>query len=85
MYDVVEKFVDVPGGYLYLQTRGHGDDVVLVNAGAGDSRMGDTTVPWLSEVEADIDASLTVLPEADHFPMLSAPQQFEKFLREALA
>jgi pimeloyl-ACP methyl ester carboxylesterase len=29
-------------------------------------------------------ASLTVFPEADHFPMLSTPQQFERFLREAL-
>lgn len=30
------------------------------------------------------DASITVVPEADHFPMLSAPRQFERFLREAL-
>jgi hypothetical protein len=30
------------------------------------------------------DASLTVVAEADDFPMLSAPRQFESFLREAL-
>ena len=30
-------------------------------------------------------ASLLVAPEADHFPMLSAPQTFERFLRDALA
>jgi pimeloyl-ACP methyl ester carboxylesterase len=29
-------------------------------------------------------ASLTVVPEADHFPMLSAPQQFERIVRETL-
>ena len=29
-------------------------------------------------------ASLTVIPEADHFPMLSTPRQFERFLREVL-
>jgi pimeloyl-ACP methyl ester carboxylesterase len=29
-------------------------------------------------------AGLTVIPEADHFPMLTAPQQFERLLREAL-
>lgn len=27
-------------------------------------------------------ATLTVIPEADHFPMLSAPQEFERILRE---
>ncbi|MGA8113161.1 MAG: alpha/beta hydrolase [Actinocatenispora sp.] len=31
------------------------------------------------------DASLTLLAEADHFPMLSTPHQFERFLRETLA
>ncbi len=30
------------------------------------------------------DATLTVIPEADHFPMLSAPEQFERFLRDTL-
>jgi pimeloyl-ACP methyl ester carboxylesterase len=30
------------------------------------------------------DASLTVIPEADHSPMLSAPKEFERILREAL-
>lgn len=29
-------------------------------------------------------ASLTVVPEADHFPMFSAPEQFERILREAV-
>ncbi|GIF60709.1 alpha/beta hydrolase [Asanoa iriomotensis] len=29
-------------------------------------------------------ATLTVIPEADHFAMLSAPEQFERVLREAL-
>jgi 3-oxoadipate enol-lactonase len=29
-------------------------------------------------------ATLTVIPEADHFPMLSAPQQFERIMRELL-
>jgi pimeloyl-ACP methyl ester carboxylesterase len=31
------------------------------------------------------DASLTLLAEADHFPMLSTPRLFERFLRETLA
>jgi hypothetical protein len=26
----------------------------------------------------------SMMTEADHFPMLSAPQQFERFLRETL-
>jgi 3-oxoadipate enol-lactonase len=30
-------------------------------------------------------ASLTLLAEADHFPMLSTPREFERFLRETLA
>jgi 3-oxoadipate enol-lactonase len=29
-------------------------------------------------------ATLTPIPEADHFPMLSTPRQFERFLRETL-
>jgi pimeloyl-ACP methyl ester carboxylesterase len=29
-------------------------------------------------------ATLTAIPDADHFPMLSTPQQFEGFLRETL-
>jgi len=29
-------------------------------------------------------ATLSVIPEADHFPMLSAPQEFERILRELL-
>ena len=41
---------------------------------------------WAGRVASQVpDASLTVIPEADHFPMLSAPRQFELFLREALA
>jgi pimeloyl-ACP methyl ester carboxylesterase len=50
MNDDTEKFVDVTDGYLYCQTRGQGQDVVLVNAGAADLRMWDTTVSWLSQV-----------------------------------
>lgn len=50
MSDEIEKFVDVPGGFLYCQTRGQGQDVVLVNAGAADLRMWETTVSWLSDV-----------------------------------
>ena len=29
-------------------------------------------------------ATLTVIPDADHFPMLSTPQEFERILREVL-
>jgi len=29
-------------------------------------------------------ATLPVIPDADHFPMLSAPQEFERILREVL-
>ena len=50
MADEIEKFVDVPDGFLYCQTRGEGQDVVLVNAGAADLRMWETTISWLSEV-----------------------------------
>lgn len=50
MVDMIERFVDVPGGYLFCQTRGEGPDVVLINAGAADLRMWDTTVSWLSEI-----------------------------------
>lgn len=28
-----KDFVDVPGGYLYYEQRGHGPDVVLLNGG----------------------------------------------------
>ena len=45
-----EKFVDVPDGFLYCQTRGQGQDVVLVNAGSADLRMWQTTVLWLSQI-----------------------------------
>lgn len=31
------------------------------------------------------DATLTVLDDADHFPMLSTPDEFERFLRDTLA
>ena len=138
MRDEIDRFVDVPDGFLYCQTHGEGQDVVLVNAGAADLRMWESTISWLSQVarvttfdyrdtglsspgskpyseiediaavmdaggvlsavlvgvsdgvwarrivsQAPI-ASLTMIPEADHFPMLSAPQQFKRFLRETL-
>jgi pimeloyl-ACP methyl ester carboxylesterase len=50
MGDVIEKFVDVPGGYLYCRIQGEGPDVVLLNAGAADVRMWDTTLSWLSGI-----------------------------------
>lgn len=50
MGDETGKFVDVPNGFLYWQTRGQGQDVVLLNAGAADLRMWETTVPWLAEI-----------------------------------
>jgi 3-oxoadipate enol-lactonase len=50
MADEIEKFVDVPDGFLYCQTHGQGQDVVLVNAGSADLRMWETTVSWLSQV-----------------------------------
>lgn len=50
MGDVIEQFVEVPDGFVYAQTRGQGQDVVLLNAGAADLRMWATTVPWLAEV-----------------------------------
>jgi 3-oxoadipate enol-lactonase len=48
--DEIDKFVDVPGGFLYCRTWGQGQDVVLLNAGAADLRMWETTIPWLAEV-----------------------------------
>jgi len=50
MSDEIEKFVDVPGGFLHSRTRGRGQDVVLLNAGAADLRMWETTIPWLAAV-----------------------------------
>lgn len=50
MADEIEKFVDVPDGFLYCQMRGHGQHVVLVNAGSADLRMWETTVSWLSQI-----------------------------------
>lgn len=50
MGDVIEKFVDVPGGYLYSRTQGLGPDVLLFNAGAADVRMWETTIPWLARI-----------------------------------
>lgn len=50
MADGIEKFVEVPGGFLYCQTRGQGQNVVLINAGAADLRMWETTVSWLSDL-----------------------------------
>lgn len=49
MGDLIENFVDVPGGFLYHQTRGQGQDVLLLNAGAADARMWDTTLSWLAD------------------------------------
>lgn len=50
MSDHFEKFVDVPGGYLYCRSQGHGRDVVLLNPGAADLRVWDSTIPWLTEI-----------------------------------
>lgn len=47
---VIERFVDVPDGYLYSQTHGNGPDVVLLNAGYADLRMWDSTLAWLAEI-----------------------------------
>ena len=48
MDDGIEKYVEVPGGYLYHRTWGQGPDVVLINAGFADVRMWDSTVAWLA-------------------------------------
>ncbi|GAA3230875.1 alpha/beta fold hydrolase [Dactylosporangium siamense] len=45
-----EIFIDVPGGYLHSRTHGQGPDVVLLNAGASDLRMWESTVAWLGQV-----------------------------------
>jgi 3-oxoadipate enol-lactonase len=50
MGDAIDLFVDVPDGYLYCRTTGRGPDVVLLNAGAADVRMWDTTVAWLAGI-----------------------------------
>lgn len=50
MGDLIENFVDVPDGFLYYQTRGQGQDVVLLNAGGADLRMWETTLSWLAEI-----------------------------------
>jgi 3-oxoadipate enol-lactonase len=50
MSNKIEKFADVPGGYLYYQTSGQGQDVVLFNAGTADLRMWDTTTAWLTHI-----------------------------------
>lgn len=42
-----EDYVDVPGGYLFFRTQGQGRDVVLVNPGATDLRVWESTVSWL--------------------------------------
>ncbi|GAA3296921.1 alpha/beta hydrolase [Dactylosporangium vinaceum] len=47
---MTERFIDVPGGYLYSRTTGTGPDVVLLHAGAADSRMWDSTVEWLAPI-----------------------------------
>ena len=49
MGDEIQKFVDVPGGFMYYpRTRVQGGEVFLINAGAADLRMWNTNVPWLS-------------------------------------
>lgn len=50
MRDVIERFVDVPNGFLYSRTHGAGQDVVLLNAGYADVRMWDTTIGWLADI-----------------------------------
>ncbi|GGM44068.1 alpha/beta fold hydrolase [Dactylosporangium sucinum] len=47
---MIASFVNVPGGYLYTETRGEGPDVVLLNAGTADVRMWESTVAWLAGV-----------------------------------
>jgi 3-oxoadipate enol-lactonase len=50
MSDKIRNFADVPGGYLYYQTSGQGQDVVLFNCGTADLRMWDTITPWLTQI-----------------------------------
>jgi 3-oxoadipate enol-lactonase len=45
-----QNFADVPGGYLYYQASGQGQDVVLFNGGTADLRMWDTTAAWLTQI-----------------------------------
>ncbi|GAA1678031.1 alpha/beta fold hydrolase [Fodinicola feengrottensis] len=47
---MTKGFADVPGGYLYYQQHGQGQDVLLLNAGLTDLRMWDTTVAWLADI-----------------------------------
>ncbi|MBM7790482.1 alpha/beta fold hydrolase [Tenggerimyces flavus] len=47
---MIDRFVDVPNGYLYTRTHGEGPDVVLLNAGYADLRMWDTTIAWLAGI-----------------------------------
>jgi 3-oxoadipate enol-lactonase len=50
MINKIQKFAEVPGGYLYYQTSGQGQDVVLFNGGTADLRMWDTTAAWLTQI-----------------------------------
>jgi pimeloyl-ACP methyl ester carboxylesterase len=50
MGDEIDKYVDVPGGFLYSRTRGQGQDVILLNAGTVDLRMWEATTAWLAEI-----------------------------------
>ncbi|GIF99068.1 alpha/beta fold hydrolase [Catellatospora citrea] len=50
MGDESKSFVDVLGGYLYRETRGRGQDVLLLNAATADVRMWDTTIAWLAQI-----------------------------------
>jgi 3-oxoadipate enol-lactonase len=45
----------------------------------------ESTRLWARRIVSQAPAtSLTTIAEADHFPMLSAPEQFGRFLRETL-
>ena len=50
MNDKIQKFADVPGGYLYYETSGEEQDVVLFNGGTADLRMWETTTAWLTQI-----------------------------------
>lgn len=52
-FAVTSGYADVPGGYIFYKTVGSvdsGRDVVLLNPGAADLRVWDSTVEWLSRI-----------------------------------
>jgi pimeloyl-ACP methyl ester carboxylesterase len=58
---------------------------VPVSVLVGEHDLANTRL-WAQRVADEVpDATLTVLAGADHFPMLSTPDQFERFLRDTLA